>query len=195
MKTPLRGLRAACLLVAGLPFSGLLLAGLMLAASPLVSSAQTADPAANKAPTKQPAKSKAKPKPMSRDQLRACMEQQDRVLAMREGVLKEQTSLDQQRAEVTRLDAELESKRAALDPADAVAKQALIEDENRRNQIGEAYNARLPGSKEQSAALDKERQNWVERCAEKDYDELDEAAIKRERQRAAKAAAGKTPPK
>ena len=116
-------------------------------------------------------------------------------MVMRENVLKEQTSLDQQRAEVKSMDAELERKRAALDPADNTGKQALQDEETRRNQIGETYNARLPVLKEQGAALDKERQNWVERCADKDYDELDEAAIKRERQRAAKAAGTKTPAK
>ena len=93
------------------------------------------------------------------------------------------------------MDADLDRKRGALDPADDVAKQALVDEETRRNQIGDAYNARLPGFKEQGATLDKERQSWVERCADKDYDEIDELAIKRERQRAAKAAGTKTPPK
>ena len=116
-------------------------------------------------------------------------------MVMRENVLKEQTSLDQQRAEVKSIDAELERKRAALDPADAAAKQALLDEATRRNQLGDTYNARLPGLKEQGATLDKERQSWVERCAGKDFDEIDEAAIKRERQRAAKAAETKAAPK
>ena len=176
---------------------GAAIAGL-LAGSTILVPAYGADPPAKNPPAKQ--QGKAKPKPMSRDQLRACMDQQDRLLVMRENVLKEQTSLDQQRAEVTRMDVDLDRKRAALDPADEVAKQALLDDETRRNQIGDAYNARLPRFKEQGATLDKERQSWVERCADKDFDELDELAIKRERQRAAKAAgtkapATKTPPK
>lgn len=170
-----------------------LIAAGILAASSLVMPAYAADPPAKKVPAKQQGKSK--PKPMSRDQLRSCMDQQDRLLVMRENVLKEQTSLDQQSAEVTRMDAELERKRAALDPADAVAKQAVMDEETRRNQVGETYNARLPGFKEQGVTLDKERQNWVDRCADKDFDELDELAIKRERQRAAKAATAKTPAK
>jgi hypothetical protein len=139
--------------------------------------AYAADPPAKKAPTQ----SKSKPKPMSRDQLRSCMDQQDRLMVMRENVLKEQTSLDQQRAEVKSMDAELERKRAALDPSDAAGKQALLDEEARRNQIGDMYNARLPSLREQGAALDKERQNWVERCADKTFDERDEIAIKRER--------------
>lgn len=153
--------------------------------------ALAADPPAKPAAK---ASAKGKKKLLTRDQLRACMDLQDRLLVMREGLLKEQTSLDQQRADVKRMDAELEVKRAALDPADEPGKQAVIDEEDRRNKVGEAYNARLPALKEQGATLDRERQGWVERCADKDYDELDEAAIKRERQRAAKAA-GKTAPK
>ena len=157
--------------------------------------AHAADPPATKAPTKSQSAGKSKPKPMSRDQLRACMDQQDRLLAMRENVLKEQASLDQQRAEVERMDAEIARKLVALDPADAEAKLALRDEEAKRNEIGEAYNARLPAFKEQGATLDRERQSWVERCANKDFDEIDEAVIKRERQRAASSAGKATPTK
>jgi hypothetical protein len=157
-----------------------------LLASAMLLPAYAADPPPKTAPAKQ--QGKAKQKPMSRDQLRACMDQQDRLVAMREGVLKEQASLDQQRAEVARMDAELERKRASLDPADAAAKQALVDEEGRRNVVGEAYNARLPALKERGSTLDKERQTWVEQCANKDFDERDEFAILRERKAAAKAA-------
>ncbi len=181
MNTTLCGARLVCLLAAGL-------------LAVLFAPAYGADAPAKKVPTKQQG-GKTKPKPMSRDQLRACMDQQDRLLTMRESVLKEQTSLDQQRADVARMDAELTRKRAALDPDDAVAKQALGDEETRRNAAGDTYNARLPALKEQGSALDKERQTWVERCADKDFDELDEAAIKRERQRAAKAGGKAASPK
>ena len=163
-----------------------LLTGALVTAALFVVPAHAADPPPKKTPAQQPGKGKVKP--MTRDQLRSCMDQQDRLMVMRENVLKEQTSLDQQRAEVKSMDAELERKRAALDPADAAGKQALQDEEARRNQIGETYNSRLPGLKEQGAALDKERQNWVERCADKAFDERDEIAIKRER-------AAKTPTK
>jgi len=164
--------------------SVLIVIGLLLSTAHVP--AYAADPPPKKSLVKP---SKSKPKPMSRDQLRSCMDEQDRVLAMRENVLKEQTALDEQRAQVTRMDAELERKRASLDPADVAAKQTLQEEEARRNAVGEAYNARLPALKEQGSTLDKVRQGWVDRCADKDFDELDEAAIRRERQRAAKSAA------
>lgn len=164
--------------------SALIAAGL-LAVSTLLMPAYAADPPAKKAPAKQQGTSK--PKPMSRDQLRACMDQFDRLQTMREKVVQEQASLDQQRAEVERLDAEIARKLAAIDPADAAAKQALVEEEAQRNELGEAYNARLPVLKEQGSKAESERQSWVTNCADKYFDELDEMAIKRERQRAAKA--------
>ena len=157
-----------------------------LLASAVLLPAYAADPEPKTAPAKQ--QSKTKQKPMSRNELRACMDQQDRVQAMRENVLKEQVSVDQQRADVARMDAELERKRTSLDPADDAAKQALVDEEGRRNVVAEAHNKRLPALKEQGSTLDKERQSWVERCANRDFDEMDEFAIKRERQRAAKAA-------
>ena len=93
------------------------------------------------------------------------------------------------------MDAELERKRAALDPADAAAKQALQDEETRRNQLGETYNARLPGLKEQGATLDKERQSWVERCADKDFDERDEVRDQARTTTSGQSGATKTSPK
>ena len=167
-----------------------LLAGGCVIAALLVPAYAADAPAKKKTPTQI---KKSKPKPMTRDQLRSCMDQQDRLMVMRENVLKEQTALDQQRAEVKSMDAELERKRAALDPSDEVGKQTLLDEEARRNQIGDTYNARLPALREQGAALDKERQSWVERCADKAFDERDEIAIKRER--AAQAGGSNAPAK
>ncbi|MGH6624015.1 MAG: hypothetical protein ACREBN_08585 [Burkholderiaceae bacterium] len=152
----------------------------------------TAASAADPAPAPQAQKSaKPKPKPMTRDQLRACMDQQDRVVSMREQLLKRQVSMDQQRNDVGRMDAELERMRATLDPVDAEGAKALSEAEEKRNAVSDAFNAQLPGTRELNANYNQERQSWVERCADKDYDANDEAAIKRERQRAAAKAAPK----
>ena len=57
-----------------------------LLASAVLLPAYAADPPPKTAPAKQ--QSKTKQKPMSRDQLRACMDQQDRLAAMRASVLK-----------------------------------------------------------------------------------------------------------
>jgi hypothetical protein len=167
---------------------GLALVAAGVLAAPIVN-AQPSAPATS-APAKQSA-GKSKPKTMTRDQLRACMDQQDRLTALREKVSQDEAALDKQRTEVARLDTELANKRAALDPTDATAKEALTMEEARRDQMADAYNARLPLLREQASAVNTERQSWVERCAGKDFDEIDEYAIKRERQRAAKAAGTK----
>lgn len=164
-------------------YSAALVTVAWFATAPWTLPAFAADPP-SKAPAKQ---TKGKAKPISRDQLRACMNQQDLINSMREKVLQQQASLDQQRADVARMDAELARKRSATEPADEAATKALNDEEVRRNEISDSYNARLPGLKEQASALERERQGWVERCAGKDFDELDELAIKRERQRAASA--------
>jgi hypothetical protein len=153
------------------------------AIAPPMADAQTAAPPA-------PAKStKPKPKPMSRDELRACMDQQDRVVALRDQLVKQQAALDQQRGEVARIDADLERKRTALDPANAEAAKTLADEEAKRNEFADSFNARLPAVRELNDNYNRERQTWVDRCADKDYDAIDEAVIKRDRQRAAKGAA------
>ena len=91
-----------------------------------VSACWIAPIAAVNASTKAPAKqTKAKAKPISRDQLRACMDQQDRIDGLRAKVLQEQASLDQQRAEVARMDAELSRKRNAPPEVAAVVQRNL----------------------------------------------------------------------
>jgi hypothetical protein len=124
---------------------------------------------------------------MTRDELRACMNEQDRLQQIRIAVEQGQASLDQQKAQVLAMDVELQKKVAALDPADEAGRKALEDEAVKRDQAADVYNARLAGLREQSKAFDTGRQAWVERCTTKDYDEMDEAAIKKERAQAARA--------
>lgn len=170
-----------------------------LVCASLVQPAAAADPADRKAPAKAPAKTtaktsakppanttaNAKPNLMSRDELRACMDEQERLKQLGDRVKQEQAAADQLRAQVQQIDAALAGKRAALDPADAAATQAIADEVARRDQIVDSYNARLPALREQGTSFDTGRQAWVERCTRRDYDEMDEAAIMRDRRRAA----------
>ena len=158
-------------------------------------------PAQEKAPAKPPAQSTAKtmtkapPKNkanlMTRDELRACMNEQDRLQAIRTRVDQEQAALDQQKARVRAMDADRQKRAAALDPADEAGRKALEDEVAKRDLEADAYNARLATLHEQVAAFDTSRQVWVERCTKKDFDEMDEAAIKKERAQAARAQAQK----
>jgi hypothetical protein len=83
-------------------------------------------------------------------------------------------------------DAELRKKIAALDPADVGARKGLEEDGAKRDEAVNEYTARLTVLREQARGFDSSRQAWVESCTKKGFDEMDEAAIKKERQQAAR---------
>jgi len=156
-----------------------------VAALALAQPAAAQDAAAKKGAVKSTPKNKANL--MTRDELRACMNEQDRLQQIRMAVEQGQTGLEQQKAQVLAMDAELQKKAAALDPADEAGRKALEDEAVKRDQAADAYNARLAGLREQSKTFDTGRQAWVERCTTKDFDEMDEAAIKKERAQAARA--------
>jgi SMC interacting uncharacterized protein involved in chromosome segregation len=131
---------------------------------------------------------KAKPNVMTRDELRTCMNEQDRLKEARTLVEQEQTALDQQRDQVKAMDAELKKKIAAFDPAVEGAKKALEEEAAKFDDAADAYNSRLKALREKSQAHNTEQQAWVEKCANRNFDEMDEAAIKKERRLAAEKA-------
>lgn len=163
------------------------LAASALAALLLAQPAVAQDASAKKAPAKAAAP-KAKPNVMTRDELRACMNEQDRLKEARTRVEQEQVALDQQRDQVKVLDAELQKKIAAFDPAVEGAKKALEDEATKRDDAADAYNARLRALREKSQAHNTEQQAWVEKCANRNFDEMDEAAIKKERRLAAEKA-------
>jgi hypothetical protein len=153
--------------------------------------------AQDKSSTKPPAKATAKPTTkgaptnkanlMTRDELRACMNEQDRLQAIRTKVDQEQAALDQHKARVQAMDADRQKRAAALDPADEPGRKAIEDEVTKRDQEADAYNARLAALREQVGGFDKERQGWIDRCTTKDFDEMDEAAIRKERAQAARA--------
>lgn len=112
------------------------------------------------------------------------MDEQDKLQEMRAQVLKEDTALNAQQAEIKKLDAEQAQKRETLDPADPAAKEAFLGEVAKRDQLADAYNERARALVEQSKSLEEQRTAWLARC-QRNYDEMDEAAILRERKRAA----------
>lgn len=135
---------------------------------------------------------KGKPKVMTRDELRVCLNEQDRLQQITAGIKSGQAELERLKADAQRIDDDLTSKVGTVDPNDTAAVAAVKEQGAKRAAIADDYNARLAGLREQSAAYDSGRKSWVERCGDRDYDERDEAAIRLEQKRAAAAAAGKS---
>jgi hypothetical protein len=168
----------------GLPLLATAFAAL-LQAQPAV--AQETAPTKPPATTMTKAATKSKANLMTRDELRACMNEQDRLQAIRTKVDQEQSALDQQKSRVVAMDADRQKRTAALDPADEAGRKAIDDELAKRAREADAYNARLAALREQVAAFDTGRQAWVERCTKKDFDEIDEAAIRKERAQAARA--------
>jgi hypothetical protein len=161
----------------------------VLATFLLVPLAHALDKPAAKAPAKAASKSPAKSKAnvMTRDELRACMDEQDRLQAIRTKIDQEQSALDQHKGRIQASDADRGKRLAALDPADEAGRKAIDDEVARRDQEAEAYNARLAALREQASGFDTGRQAWVQRCTTRDFDEMDEAAVKKERAQAARA--------
>jgi SMC interacting uncharacterized protein involved in chromosome segregation len=153
----------------------------------LLAQPAVAQDASKKAPAKA-STPKAKPDVMTRDELRTCMNEQDRLKEARTRFDQEQVALDQQRDQVKALDAELKKKIAAFDPAVEGAKKALEDEATKLDDATDAYNARLKALREKGQAHNTEQQAWVEKCANRNFDEMDEAVIKKERRLAAEKA-------
>ena len=125
---------------------------------------------------------------MSRDELRVCLGEQDRLQQLNTRIKSEQVELDRQKAEVERIDAELAAKVGTVDPNDTATLATVKEQGTKRDALADAYNARLAALRDQNVKYESGRDGWVERCGNRDYDEMDEAAIRLEQKRAAAAA-------
>jgi hypothetical protein len=165
-----------------LPFRAALVAVFLLASAGASNRLLAADAPPKKAAAK-PTKGKANV--MTRDELRACMDERDRLQEIRNQVQRDNTALNAQQADIRKLDAEIDQKRVGLDPADAAGQQMLVAEVARRDEQVTAFNAQLRSLNEQNLALEERRTAWLAKCDGRNFDELDEAAIMRERKRAA----------
>jgi hypothetical protein len=160
-----------------LPFAAALLA------LSCVTGAQAADPT--------PAKStaaKSKANLMTRDELRACLDERDAIAAERAQVQKENVALGSLQSDLKRGETAIAERRSATDPADAAAAATLQAEITKHDEVVDQFNARLRALKEKNQALETRRASFVQRCESRPYDEMDEAAIIRDRRKAAQAA-------
>lgn len=128
---------------------------------------------------------KTKPSVLTRDELRACMNEQDRLRGMRTRIEQDGADLERQKATVLAMDEELKTKDGALAPTHAAGRKAVKEEAARLEVAMKDYNARVEAVREQVRAYDKGREAWSAKCADRNYDEKDAAAIRDERAQAA----------
>ena len=150
---------------------GALLVGLMLASGAMH--------AGDKSKTGSFGKGKANGPLLTRAELRECLALQERVRALTGATVAEQAELDKHKAEIARLDTTLNEQLGTLDRTRADAVDSYNAQVGARDKMIEAYNARTPEFNAKVDALQTGRSTFAKACENRDFDEKDEAAIRR----------------
>jgi hypothetical protein len=116
---------------------------------------------------------------LTKDQLRACMTQKAQAEQQAADLLKEQTALGAERAEVTRDGAALKEALVGLDRSNAEAVAAHNEMAQAQDKKIDAYQARVTAFNARVEAGNVERVAYGKNCENKRFLEEDEIAIKK----------------
>lgn len=123
--------------------------------------------------------------PLTRDQLRACMNQRDDIQKRTADAAGEQNALNALRDKVRASGAALEEARATVDPKNAEAVAVFTKMATDHDAGVDEYNARVRAFNATIARLDADRGAYRNDCADRPYSEMDEGAIMKERRQAA----------
>jgi len=137
--------------------------------------------AADKAPAKKEGSfgtGKAGPY-LTKEQLRTCMTQQDKVKAQDGGLLKEQGEIEAQVAEIARTGDELKGKLEALDRTNAEAVSGYNEAVAARDRQIDAYQARVTAFNANVESNHAAHDSFAQECSNRRYFEEDETAIRK----------------
>ena len=157
---------------------------------PALAAGPAASPPAAKAPAKAAATPSANAKPgeapvgkgsgpvMSRDELRRCMTEDDRLKKETADILETQKSMQQNRSEIDRLGAELEAEKATVDRSSQAAVDAFNEKSRARGKLIEDYKAAAPLFNERVDKLAAGQQGYAKGCGDRKYLESDYDDIK-----------------
>jgi hypothetical protein len=150
-----------------------LAAAFCLVAEPSFVTAQT--------PAKQRGFGKAKPGVplLTRAELRACFDLQDRIRLGNESAMREREVLDKEKAEIVQQGTVLKEQLAVLDRTSQEAVDKYNAEAVERDKRIDAFEARMAPFNQKVEALAADREAWVKRCDNRLYDEIDEIQIKR----------------
>jgi uncharacterized protein involved in exopolysaccharide biosynthesis len=115
---------------------------------------------------------------LTRAALRECLAQVTKVRGLSEDIAKAQTAMNDEQAEIAKLDAAHKERLTTLDRSSAEAVNAYNAEGQVLDQRIDAYNARTPAFNAQVVALQAEREAFAKNCDNRNYDENDETAIK-----------------
>src|SRR6185295_13648685 len=108
---------------------------------------------------------------LTRNELRECFAQQDRVKAKREETLQLKAQLEKEKAELQRLGDDLKEQLATLDRTSQEQVDKYNEQAAERDKRIDAYEARTTGFNAQVDALNADRESWARNCENRRYDE------------------------
>lgn len=120
-----------------------------------------------------------KGKLLTREELRACLTQQDRIRTDNEAAARERDQLEKEKGELVQQGQALKDQLATLDRTNAEAVAKFNEASAERDKRIDAFEARMPVFNAKVEALQKTRQSFSEQCDNRRYDEDDEIAIRK----------------
>ena len=116
---------------------------------------------------------------LSKEQLRACMNQKTRAAQLDDELGKEQAALGGVKDELARTGEALKLRLEALDRTDAEAVTTYNDESKARDQQIDDYQARVTAFNTRVEAMHGEREAYAKACENRRYLEEDEIAIKR----------------
>jgi hypothetical protein len=151
--------------------------------------ADTATSPSAKTPAKAPAKAASAPPRegslgkgtgalLTKDQLKQCMAEQDRMKQEGDDLVQTQAALAKTRSDIERLGSELDAEKATVDRSNQVAVDAYNERLRSRAKMIEDYKIAAPQFNQRVDKLSADRQGYAKDCADRRYLEEDYDAIK-----------------
>jgi predicted RNase H-like nuclease (RuvC/YqgF family) len=115
---------------------------------------------------------------MTRNELRACMAQQESLKTKRAEMTQLQAQLEKEKEEIRKSGDELKDKLVWLDRTSKEQVDAYNAEATERDKRIDAYQARTTDYNTKVDALQADRDAWGRNCENRRYDEKDEMAIK-----------------
>jgi hypothetical protein len=115
---------------------------------------------------------------LTRDELRTCLQQQDKLKADEDGILGEQRDLDAEKAAIAQQESALKGELAGLDRTAASAVEGYNAKAVEHERRIDAYNQRSRPFNAKVQAWQGERERWVTACSNRRYKEDDLIIIK-----------------
>lgn len=115
---------------------------------------------------------------LTRDELRQCMNEQDRIKKEGADLAQAQARMDGERSEIERMGTELEADKAKVDVSDEAAVNAYNARVRQRTKLVEEYRAAAPVFNARVDKLAEDRKAYAAGCADRRFFEDDYDAIK-----------------